>query len=208
MNLLTLLRNLFAAPSSLPRWKMLRSELNGFDWNENEETFERGIVTVTGPRDGGPLTTALSFEVRGTIRWHWTPDTDGDLPDWPSAYTVLDAREMADQVAVAMAGQQEEASTFEEQVEEALARIERPAPEPPSVPVPPRAYERPELTDAHQAEAAQLALRFTNGASMKEIRLRVVALLCENQRLTLEVNDHRAARGFDPLPVFETNGRH
>lgn len=64
-------------------------------------------------------------------------------------------------------------------------------------------YPRPVVSDQTQREAAQLAARLVNHKNTADIRTAVAGLLCENQRLTLEVNEHRAARGFDPLPTVE-----
>jgi hypothetical protein len=62
------------------------------------------------------------------------------------------------------------------------------------------------VSDDDQRQAAQYAARLVGHKSTAQIRAAVAALLCENMRLTLEVNDHRAARGFAPLPTHTEAG--
>lgn len=64
-------------------------------------------------------------------------------------------------------------------------------------------YERPALSEAAQQHAAQLAWQLTIHKSAADIRKVIAGLLCENQRLTQEVNEHRAARGYELLPTVE-----
>jgi hypothetical protein len=63
-------------------------------------------------------------------------------------------------------------------------------------------YPRPMLTPEEQAKQRELArnINFTQFQS----RGRILSKLCEeNLRLLKEVNEHRLARGFDPLPGFD-----
>lgn len=67
-------------------------------------------------------------------------------------------------------------------------------------------YPRPEVTRAAEHDAVALAAQLINHKSTAQIRLAVAGLLLENQRLTLEVNEHRAARGYAPLAVHTERG--
>lgn len=64
-------------------------------------------------------------------------------------------------------------------------------------------YTRPELDekelDQAQADARALIRKYGMNNAIKIIAL----LAVENSRLTKEVNEHRAARGFEPLPTFK-----
>lgn len=73
----------------------------------------------------------------------------------------------------------------------------------PALPPMPITYTRPELTREHQADAGKLAVQLTANKSTMQLRAAVAMVLLENQRLLLEANEHRAARGLDPLPTFE-----
>ncbi len=64
-------------------------------------------------------------------------------------------------------------------------------------------YPRPVLTEEQQRAMAHLAVDLTAHKNTADIRKAVAALLCENMRLTLEVNQHRAARGMFALPTVE-----
>lgn len=64
-------------------------------------------------------------------------------------------------------------------------------------------YPRPEVNVEHQLKAVALASQLTSNRSTAQLRKAVAGLLCENMRLALEVNEHRAARGFEPLPTVE-----
>jgi hypothetical protein len=87
------------------------------------------------------------------------------------------------------------------------APVGEPAPAVPALEVPawefpkPLTYERPELTKEHQADAGKLAVQLTGNKSTMQIRAAVASVLLENQLLTLEVNEHRAARGLEPTPT-------
>lgn len=64
-------------------------------------------------------------------------------------------------------------------------------------------YPRPELTSDEGKKYSNVAKKI-NG--IQDSRLRLVYLttiVCENVRLLREVNEHRRARGLDPLPEYD-----
>ncbi len=64
-------------------------------------------------------------------------------------------------------------------------------------------YQRPELTDEDKRKAEVEAKRLIQQHGYNNLP-KMLALLCvENVRLVKEINEHRAARGIDPLPVYE-----
>ena len=64
-------------------------------------------------------------------------------------------------------------------------------------------YTRPEL-DAKDREQAENYARATfRKYGVGKVVVMVASLCLENVRLLKEVNEHRAARGIDPLPVYE-----
>lgn len=71
------------------------------------------------------------------------------------------------------------------------------------------AYPPRDLPDEDQRVLAKLANRI-NSIKDQWLRLTYISsLVYENARLTAECNDHRAARGFDPMPTFDPmKGRH
>jgi len=67
----------------------------------------------------------------------------------------------------------------------------------------PQPYDRPEVDEETRKQAAAFALRLVRSRdNTKQIAV-LTQLLWENARLVLEVNEHRAARGFEPLRVFD-----
>ena len=68
--------------------------------------------------------------------------------------------------------------------------------------MPLKPYLRPELTEVDQAEAKALANKLSATPPFK-MRAALWALLLENIRLAHECNEHRRARGFEPLPVTQ-----
>lgn len=64
-------------------------------------------------------------------------------------------------------------------------------------------YTRPDLTAEQQMDAMRAAGKIIGNHSIAQIRAAVVALCAENIRLAVEINDHRAAGGFEPLPTFK-----
>jgi hypothetical protein len=67
-------------------------------------------------------------------------------------------------------------------------------------------YTRPDPTTETKQQALAFAVQLINHKSTAQIRLAVAGLLIENQRLTAECNDHRAARGIEPLPTHTERG--
>lgn len=64
------------------------------------------------------------------------------------------------------------------------------------------AYTPRPLTDDEKADAIRAAAKITVNRSMAQIRTAVLAICAANIQLAAEVNEHRAARGFDPLPTY------
>jgi hypothetical protein len=66
-------------------------------------------------------------------------------------------------------------------------------------------YHRPLLTEEEKDKVEAYARRMIekNGYAAKDIM--IIKLCFENFRLVKEANEHRAARGIDPLPVFEVS---
>lgn len=67
----------------------------------------------------------------------------------------------------------------------------------------PAEYVRPELTDEDRKQAEQYASKVFRRYGISKVTVMIAALCLENIRLLKEVNEHRAARGIDPLPTFE-----
>lgn len=64
-------------------------------------------------------------------------------------------------------------------------------------------YTRPELTVEDKAKAEADALKLVKKYGFANLPKMLAALCVENVRLVKEVNEHRAARGIDPLETFE-----
>lgn len=64
-------------------------------------------------------------------------------------------------------------------------------------------YTRPELTEADKREAEKTATSLLRKYGFGNFPKIVAALCLENVRLTREINEHRAARGIDPLETYE-----
>jgi hypothetical protein len=64
-------------------------------------------------------------------------------------------------------------------------------------------YQRPEVSEADQKLNARLAVEFVTRKRKPDLIGIIVAMLCENQRLVAEVNEHRAVRGFELLPTYD-----
>lgn len=65
------------------------------------------------------------------------------------------------------------------------------------------AYQRPELADEDKAKAERDAKDLVKKHGFNNLP-KMLALLCiENVRLVKEIQEHRAARGIDPLPTHE-----
>lgn len=64
-------------------------------------------------------------------------------------------------------------------------------------------YTRPELTDDEITQAQDDARRLIRKYGMLQA-VKIIALLAiENVKLSKEVNEHRAARGIEPLKTYE-----
>jgi len=64
-------------------------------------------------------------------------------------------------------------------------------------------YTRPELTAEDHAQAEAYAAQQFRKYGLMKMTVLIAALVLENMCLVKEINEHRAARGIDPLPVFE-----
>lgn len=64
-------------------------------------------------------------------------------------------------------------------------------------------YQRPELTDADKATAERDCKALIKKYGYNNLPKILAALAVENVRLVKEIQEHRAARGIDPLPVFK-----
>jgi len=63
-------------------------------------------------------------------------------------------------------------------------------------------YNRPTLTQEDFKEVSVLAQKLSMLAHLPtKLREAFETILIENSRLAKECNEHRAARGFEPLPV-------
>jgi hypothetical protein len=63
-------------------------------------------------------------------------------------------------------------------------------------------YTRYTPTPAEQLRATDTAAKFMFKATRKEQVAKLVSYVLENRTLTHEVNEHRRARGFEPLPEY------
>jgi hypothetical protein len=64
-------------------------------------------------------------------------------------------------------------------------------------------YERPILSEDDKAMCTRYALKIATHKG-RQAMIAIVALVLEdNMRLTKEINDHRAALGFEPLPEYQ-----
>lgn len=200
-----LVLNLLGLWPALETWRAVRGELLGFDWGapppEGRGTFEHATVVIRPPGQEG---VGFTFQVSRPVYWYWKLGPDGEGPAWPESYRAVDARGWGRRVAKAMSApaEPEPDGTSAEDLKTPAASTPEPEPAQPGP------YVRPELSPAEQAAAAALVNRMTNSKSMREIRAFMLALVCENNQLSAEVNAHRAALGYEPLPVFHTNGGH
>ncbi len=204
MNFKVLLTNLLGVWPALHTWKAMRAEAK---WGETNGTFERCVVVIPIPRTDGRQS-ALACEVGRPIEWTWTLAEDG-APTWPDQYTVLDARVTGRMIVKGLGEAMQRAADDQARLEaddEAVSANGRAAkPEPATaVVMAPAEYQRPELTAGDQMKARLLAVRLVAAnKSTRDLRLVMVALVCENAQLTREVNEHRSARGLVPLATFE-----
>jgi len=66
-----------------------------------------------------------------------------------------------------------------------------------------RQYTRPEVDPNEAQKIARMMTQIAMTKGIKGIVTAATALGMENARLLAEVNEHRVARGFDPLPEYE-----
>lgn len=59
------------------------------------------------------------------------------------------------------------------------------------------------LSAEENADAIRAAARITTNRSTAQIRMAVLALCAANIQLAAEINEHREARGFAPLPTYK-----
>jgi len=64
-------------------------------------------------------------------------------------------------------------------------------------------YNRPELTSEDMKKAEEDARKLVKKYGYSNLPKMLAALCVENVRLTKECQEHRAARGLEPLPIFE-----
>lgn len=62
-------------------------------------------------------------------------------------------------------------------------------------------YQRPGVTQAEGLEIAKLAHKVAGTHNLQFVALKLVELMRENVTLTKECNEHRTARGLEPLPT-------
>jgi hypothetical protein len=58
------------------------------------------------------------------------------------------------------------------------------------------------LTDEQRAEAMRATVKLTERRSMAQIRAGILAICAANIQLAAEINEHRAALGIEPLPLY------
>ena len=64
-------------------------------------------------------------------------------------------------------------------------------------------YTRPELTPEEKHQCNIDAKELIRKYGMGKVFVIIDALVIENVRLTKEINEHRAARGIDPLKTYK-----
>jgi hypothetical protein len=64
-------------------------------------------------------------------------------------------------------------------------------------------YTRPELTDEDRRKAEADAMDLIKKYGFSNLPKMLAALCVENVRLVKEIQEHRAARGIEPMKVFE-----
>jgi hypothetical protein len=64
-------------------------------------------------------------------------------------------------------------------------------------------YQRPELTDEDRKKAEADAQALIKKYGFNNLPKMLAALCVENVRLVKEIQEHRAARGIEPLETFE-----
>jgi len=64
-------------------------------------------------------------------------------------------------------------------------------------------YVRPELEEKDLIQARMDAAALVRKYGMKRLPEMLQALVIENVKLTKEINEHRTARGIEPLPTYK-----
>lgn len=64
-------------------------------------------------------------------------------------------------------------------------------------------YKRPEISDAETEKILKAGRKMALIPDQLMRGRRMGLIMYENARLLAEVNEHRIARGFDPLPVYD-----
>lgn len=64
-------------------------------------------------------------------------------------------------------------------------------------------YPRPELTKDEMKAAQEDAKQLFRKYGLRNVGNMILALCLENMRLVKEVQEHRKARGIEPLPTFK-----
>lgn len=64
------------------------------------------------------------------------------------------------------------------------------------------AYTPQELTDEERAQADRIAKMTLKKYGITGLTVAVSALMLENAKLTKEINEHRIARGYEPMETF------
>jgi hypothetical protein len=67
----------------------------------------------------------------------------------------------------------------------------------------PQPYTRPELDEGEVIKAHMYAAKLIRNHGMKAMPALVDMVILENTRLVKEIQEHRAARGLEPLPTVE-----
>lgn len=67
-------------------------------------------------------------------------------------------------------------------------------------------YERPVASQEEQEKILRLVGRLVR-YPRRDLIAALVMILMENSSLTAEVNAHRAALGYEPLPIFDPDER-
>lgn len=68
-------------------------------------------------------------------------------------------------------------------------------------------YTRPEITEEQKKQMMKFATMLISSRNAQRILSTLLGLMHENARLVAECNEHRAARGLEPLPTHEPPGK-
>jgi phosphopantetheine adenylyltransferase len=64
-------------------------------------------------------------------------------------------------------------------------------------------YQRPELEEKDLIQARMDAAALVRKYGLNRVKEMLQALVIENVKLTKEINEHRAARGIEPLTTYK-----